>query len=127
MAKEEHKTMCDSCGIPTWYETEQPCKNTVFSSCSKCGSSEVISKPSACKGMLRLIDNSDLDPRLTPYHDNGQRIEVEYDFGEKERFYVGKSTGWKPIYLAIKKRNSHGGGAILAKSIKSINPLPLYL
>jgi hypothetical protein len=51
----------------------------------------------------------------------GKRVEVEYDWGEKERFYIGKSTGWIPCHLAIKKSNSIGGAALLADSIKSFH------
>ena len=32
--------------------------------------------------------------------------------GMKNRFYIGRSTGWLPIYLEILKSNSHGGGAM---------------
>lgn len=124
--KEEYKSVCDSCYQKTWYETEQPCKNTIFKGCKTYGSHQIINKPKQCKGTLRLIDNSLLDDRFEPFYDNGQRIEVTYKWGEKERFYVGKSTGWKPIYLAIKKRNSNGGGGISCDAITSIQPLSLY-
>ena len=32
--------------------------------------------------------------------------------GLKNRFYLGKSTGFIPIYLEILKNNSYGGGAL---------------
>jgi len=73
--------------------------------------------------MLKVIDISDLDPRLTRFYANRQRIEVTYEWGEKERFYVGKSTGWKPVYLALKKRSSTGGMAIPSDAIKDIRQL----
>lgn len=82
------------------------------------------------------IDTSDLDPRFTPFYLSGQRVEVTWkpgmeDFtgygartdGKKARFYVGKSTGWKPIYLAILTRRSIGGAAILSSAVESIRPL----
>ncbi len=48
----------------------------------------------------------------------GKRVEVEYSWGEKERFYIGKSTGFIPCHIAVKQRNSHGGMAVLNDSIK---------
>lgn len=39
----------------------------------------------------------------------GKRVEVICPDGTKERFYVGKSTGWLPGHLAIKTRRSSGG------------------
>ena len=41
----------------------------------------------------------------------GSRVEVITPDGERSRFIVGKSTGWLPIHLEIKRRDSHGGGA----------------
>jgi hypothetical protein len=52
-------------------------------------------------------DNSDLTPQLTGLE--GWRVEVVTDYGEKRRFIVGKSTGWKPIHLEIANRRSSGG------------------
>lgn len=100
--KQEYKTICDKCGIKTWYETEQPCKNTIFTGCPTCGSHELISKETKCKGTLRLIDNSGLDERFARYYENKERVEVIEPDGSKNRFWVGKSTGWKPCYLEIK-------------------------
>lgn len=49
----------------------------------------------------------DLNPQLTPFL--GQRVEVVRENGEKARFIVGRSTGWKPCYLEIKTKRSLGG------------------
>lgn len=35
--------------------------------------------------------------------------------GKKNRFYIGKSTGWIPIYLEILTNRSFGGGALFWK------------
>ncbi len=39
----------------------------------------------------------------------GHRVEVTDRHGETRRFIVGKSTGWMPIHLEIKRRDSIGG------------------
>jgi hypothetical protein len=41
-----------------------------------------------------------------------QRVEVVFADGSVERFRVGKSTGWIPIYLRLKNSKSRGGEAI---------------
>lgn len=41
----------------------------------------------------------------------GKRVLVTYPDGTESRFYVGKSTGWMPCHLEIKRRDSWGGGA----------------
>jgi len=81
-------------------------------------------------------DLSDLDERFAPYFESGERVEVEWkegyeDYsgyggrtkGRKARFYVGISTGWKPIYLMIQRKDSVGGSAILSQVVKSIRGL----
>jgi hypothetical protein len=41
----------------------------------------------------------------------GHRVEVVTEYDERRRFIVGKSTGWAPIHLEVKRRDSSGGGA----------------
>jgi hypothetical protein len=52
-------------------------------------------------------------------YNEGRRVEVEYNWGEKERFIIGKSTGWIPCHIMLKRIDSHGGGGVLNSSIKS--------
>lgn len=51
--------------------------------------------------------NADLIPALTGLE--GKRVEVTTPDGFRSRFIVGKSTGWMPIHLEIKRRDSSGG------------------
>lgn len=39
----------------------------------------------------------------------GHRVEAVRETGEVVRFYVGRSTGWEPCHLEIKRINSSGG------------------
>lgn len=54
-------------------------------------------------------DNSDLSPQLVGLE--GWRVEVVTTYGEKRRFIVGKSTGWRPCHLEVLTRRSLGGCA----------------
>jgi hypothetical protein len=55
------------------------------------------------------IDYSAIDASpFAPYV--GCRVEVTFNNGaDPERFWVGKSTGWKPALLAVKTTRSMGG------------------
>ena len=53
----------------------------------------------------------------------GKRVEVVSSWGEKMRFYVGKSTGWMPIHLAIARRDSTGGGGVVGQPFQSVRVL----
>lgn len=53
------------------------------------------------------VDLSALSPQLSGLE--GKRIEVVTTYGETRRFWVGKSTGWKPIHLEVKTSRSVGG------------------
>jgi len=41
-----------------------------------------------------------------------KRVEILYEDGRKERFRVGQSTGWVPVYLKLHNSRSKGGEAI---------------
>jgi hypothetical protein len=53
----------------------------------------------------------------------GKRVEVVTSWGERMRFYVGKSTGWMPIHLAIARRDSTGGGGVVGGPFQSVKVL----
>lgn len=55
-----------------------------------------------------------------PFINNeGKRVEVEYTWGEKEKFIIGKSTGWIPCHIMLKRVDSRYGCGVLNSSIKS--------
>lgn len=49
-----------------------------------------------------------------------KRVEVIDKYGEKRRFYVGKSTGFVPVHLEIKRKDSRGGDPVTGAPFKSI-------
>ena len=51
---------------------------------------------------------ADLTPELKGLE--GRRVEVA-DSDGKRRFWVGKSTGWRPCHVEISRKNSTGGPA----------------
>jgi hypothetical protein len=54
---------------------------------------------------------AELHPRLIDHE--GQRVEVTFDNGSTERFWVGKSTGWLPCHLRLHNTRSMGGMSVL--------------
>jgi hypothetical protein len=69
---------------------------------------------------------AELCPQLTGLE--GRRVEVTYDDGRTERFWVGKSTGWCPIHLEIKRRTSMGGCDVCGpfKSVRVVSDARRY-
>lgn len=57
----------------------------------------------------RLRDLSGLSPQLVNLR--RARVEVVDDYGNKRRFWVGQSTGWRPCTLEVKTSRSFGGMA----------------
>ena len=49
-----------------------------------------------------------------------KRVEVVDCWGEKRRFWVGKSTGWMPCHLEIATIRSSGGTAVMGAPFKSV-------
>lgn len=52
-------------------------------------------------------DLTGLSPQLKDLED--WRVEVVTLEGETKRFYVGRSTGWRPCNLAVSSRRAYGG------------------
>lgn len=62
----------------------------------------------------------DLSPQLTGLE--GWRVEAVTKYDETRRFIVGKSTGWAPCHLEIKRRDSSGGDPA-DREYKSVRPI----
>lgn len=93
--------------------------------------SNPVGTPEAYAAYLTLMDMArikcahehircevELTPQLIGLE--GKRVEVVTSYGERERFYVGKSTGWMPIHLQIARRNSSGGPGVVGAPFKEI-------
>jgi len=50
----------------------------------------------------------------------GRRVEVIDCYGQKRRFYVGKSTGWIPCHLEIARIDSGGGPAVIGAPFQMV-------
>lgn len=50
----------------------------------------------------------------------GERVEVVTSWGETQRFYIGKSTGFIPTHLEIKRKDSTGGCAVMGYPFQKI-------
>lgn len=74
--------------------------------------------PQQVRAVIR--DSSDLSPQLIGYE--GWRVYVVRMDGTPARFIVGRSTGWKPCHLEIKRIDSTGGGPA-DKAYKEVTPI----
>lgn len=61
---------------------------------------------------------ADLTPQLIGRE--GQRVEVVDRWGNRKRFWVGRSTGWIPCHLEIARTNCHGGGAVIGAPFSEV-------
>jgi hypothetical protein len=68
----------------------------------------------------RLRDLSGLTPELVGLE--GWRVEAIDPNGEKRRFIVGRSTGWRPCHLEIANVRS-SGGIPACRSYKSVRKI----
>lgn len=75
----------------------------------------------------RKFDHSELSRKFIPYFENGQRIIVCSKWGEKERGYVGVTTGYKPSFLLIHRKGDVGSGTLLDDSYEIIGTIDRFL
>lgn len=55
-------------------------------------------------------DLSGLVPELVGLE--GWRIEATYPEGDKKRYYVSRSNGWRPCHIEVLNRRSFGGAQV---------------
>ena len=70
---------------------------------------------------------SQLTPQLIGCE--GYRVEVVTCCGGKERFIVGKSTGYVPCHIALHRRDSSGGYSVIGapfRSVRNIEHVRVY-
>ena len=69
------------------------------------------------------FDPSNLAPQFAPYLHSWNRVAV--DMGDKVRKgYVGVTTGWRPVFLLLHRRNSIGSTNILTLNDKLLEVFP---
>ena len=66
-------------------------------------------------------DNAYLLPQLIGLE--GWRVMVIDHDGNSRRFIVGRSTGWRPCHIEVKKRTSMGGGAADSRGYQSVTKI----
>jgi hypothetical protein len=54
-----------------------------------------------------MRSDAGLSPQLVGLE--GWRVEVETTYGETRRFIVGRSTGWQPCHIELRRRDSRDG------------------
>jgi hypothetical protein len=98
-----HTTVCDRCYRGTWYKEPGPCHMSRPTHCPTC---HQTTGEGPCGGTLRVIDRSALAPQFAHYYQTGERIRVRFA-GEAEEVTgtIGRTTGWKPAYLLMRRSN----------------------
>lgn len=65
------------------------------------------------------FDESDLQQWAIRFFESGQRIKVLM-YGEEITGTVGVTTGWKPVFILMRKSNSHGSSDTIGESAKLV-------
>lgn len=108
--KNEYKTICDSCYQKTWYEAEQPChRSHPDGETCELGHFHDNGKMLPCRGTLRVIDYTNVRTHLQ----KGERYDFIDKDGNKKRFTLGQTTGWKPQLMLLHNARSHGSSILI--------------
>jgi hypothetical protein len=67
------------------------------------------------------FDSSDLAQKFVPAYKSGERIKVKFTSGEVRTGTVGVTTGWKPVFILMLTRRSHGSSYVLDNTAEIIN------
>jgi hypothetical protein len=69
---------------------------------------------------LRVIDRSALAPAFTRWYLAGDRVRVRFADGEEMTGIIGRSTGWRPVYLLMCRADSIGSPHVLGRGDRVI-------
>ncbi len=61
------------------------------------------------------FDSSDLAKQFIPYFNSGERVRVQFGYGETLFGTIGVSTGWCPVFLLMNSVRSIGSSNTLRK------------
>lgn len=79
---------------------------------------DVIAKKQIAYG--KRFDDSDLVHKFIPFYESGQRIEVDFGYGTIKRGTVGMTTGWRPVFLLMLRKDSVGSSWTLSNKDKIV-------
>lgn len=66
------------------------------------------------------FDGSGLAENFIPYYNSGERVEVEFSYGEIKRGTIGITTGYKPCFLLMLNKRSMGSSWTLSDKDKIV-------
>jgi hypothetical protein len=112
-------SVCDTCGGNGWFEKHCDCTRKISIPCAYCGSYEEA-ELMECTGKNVLIDYSDISKQFIPYYENGSRIKVKFSYGEIKSGTIGKTTGWKPVFILMLTSRSTGSSYVLTDKEKIV-------
>jgi hypothetical protein len=72
------------------------------------------------------LDRSDLATKFERFYKSRQRIIVRNPWGEVQRGYVGRTSGWKPSYMLLARANSRGSSDLLDDRWEIIGTVDRY-
>lgn len=119
MKYNEYTSVCDNCNGRGWFEKITPCTREMSIPCECCGSYE-NAKLVKCTGKNVLIDYSDISRQFVSFYENGQRVKVKLSTGEIKSGTIGKTTGWKPMFMLLLRSSSTGSSILLTDNDKII-------
>lgn len=113
MKYNEKTSICNVCYQKGWHTEPEPCVRKYSENCEHCGQNLPDREMKTCKGMNVMIDYSKCATKFIPYYENQQRIKVDVIGMGIKSGTVGKTIGWKPVFILMLRSNSTGSSIIL--------------
>lgn len=60
------------------------------------------------------FDESELAEKFKPYYATEKRIKVQFSYGEVKSGTIGVTSGWKPVFLLMLRKDSKGSSYTLS-------------
>ena len=118
-----YTSICNLCYQKGWHKKPEKCVRKYSNTCNECH--QDTEGMTQCKGTNVMRDYSDIATQFASYYNKDIRIKVAF-CDKKGKVYetktgtVSMTTGWKPAFILVLRKNSRGSSHILSANDKII-------
>ena len=114
-------SVCDTCYQKGWHTKPEKCVRKYSKTCECCH--QTVNGMQQCTGTNIMRDYSNIATQFASYYGKDIRIKVGF-CDKKGKVYeiktgtVSMTTGWKPSFMLMLRKNSRGSSHLLSKEDK---------
>jgi len=66
------------------------------------------------------FSDAELYPAFVPYFNSRERVKIQFAHGGTDTGTIGVTTGWRPVFLLMRRKSDRGSSLVLGPNDKVI-------